>query len=867
MSRDNSLHSSAGRVGLSGPARDQCGALCELAAKLSQSESKDRFSKVKGTLAVLAIVALLLCTTAAAGELVSLRIENQESDGAQSFAATKLVGRDARLQLLVTGELTDGTQLDWTRKVTYSAEPQGIVDINDSALVTPLADGTVTITATCESGKTAQATLQVAGFDQNAAVSFPSQVAPIFTKLGCNGGGCHGKAAGQNGFKLSLLGFEPQSDYERLIKESRSRRISLAAPDQSLLLLKAINESPHGGGQRLEKDSHEYRLIRRWISQGMPYGSGDEPQIVSIDVFPHQRRLGKTDSQQLAVIATYSDGSSEDITRATVYESNDTEMADVTPTGLVKLQNMVGDVAVMARYQGHVTAFRADIPLGATEGWSEDQWPQPRNVIDQYVYQKLKSLGIPPAPECDDATYLRRVTLDIAGRLPTLAEVQQFGQDTSENKREALVDRLLESDDYAHYFARKWSTILRNRRSGGSLQLSNLAFHRWIRESIRENKPYDLFVRELMTASGSLISNPAVAWLKQVPDTNQRVEDAAQLFLGQRIQCARCHHHPYEKWSQKNYTQLSAFFTLVSKKDGGDPNEPVFFSRVGGASAQHPKTNQSLPPAGLDGADLAVPSSADPRAHLADWMTDPENPFFARSLANRYWKHFMGRGIVEPEDDMRVTNPPSNPELLDAMAQSFVQSGYDLKALVRMICRSRVYSSAVDANEDNLGDRRSYSRFYPKRLQAEVLLDAVDQVTLSTTPFAGMPAGTRAVELPDTGFSSYFLDVFGEPNSATACECERSQEANLAQSLHLLNSDEMQKKLSADGGRAAKLAADARGDEDKVRELYLIALSRPPRPDELSAAIKYLAAKENKREAYEDVVWTLVNSKEFMFNH
>ncbi len=815
----------------------------------------------------IALLVLLLCGNASASELVSLRIENQAGDEAKSFAATTLVGRDARLQLLVTGELSDGSQLDWTHQVNYAAEPPGIADINDSGLVTPLANGSVTITAKSENGKAAQATLQVTGFDQNAAVSFPSQVAPIFTKLGCNGGGCHGKASGQNGFKLSLLGFEPQADYERLIKESRSRRMSLAAPDQSLLLLKATNVSPHGGGQRLDRDSHEYRLIRRWISQGMPYGSGDEPQVVSIDVFPDQRRLGKTDSQQLAVVATYSDDSTEDVTQATVYESNDTEMADVTPSGLVKLQNMVGDVAVMARYQGHVTAFRADIPLGATDNWTEDQWPEPRNVIDQFVYQKLKSLGIPPAPECDDATYLRRVTLDIAGRLPTLAEVQQFQQDTRENKRETLVDRLLDSDDYAHYFARKWSTILRNRRTSGSLQLPNLAFHRWIRESIRENKPYDLFVRELMTASGSMISNPPVAWFKQVPDTNQRVEDAAQLFLGQRIQCARCHHHPYEKWSQKNYAQLSAFFTLVSTKTNGDPNEPAFFSRVGGAAARHPKTNQSLPPAGLDSAELSVPSTDDPRVHLADWMTDPENPFFARSLANRYWKHFMGRGIVEPEDDMRVTNPPSNPELLDAMAQSFVESGYDIKSLVRMICRSRVYSSAADANEDNLGDRRSYSRFYPKRLQAEVLLDAVNQVTLSTTPFAGMPAGTRAIELPDTGFSSYFLDVFGEPNSATACECERSQEANLAQSLHLLNSDEMQKKLAADGGRAAKLAADGRSDEDKVRELYLIALSRQPQPAELTAAINYLAAKENKREAYEDVVWTLVNSKEFMFNH
>jgi hypothetical protein len=812
------------------------------------------------------IVWLVLANVAWTNDLTALRLDNQSGE-ANHYASTSLVGRDARLQLLVSGELADGSIRDWTHNVTYAAEPEGIVQISTAGLVTPLANGSVTVTASSDNGMTAQTTLQVTGTERDLPVSFPSQVVPIFTKLGCNGGGCHGKASGQNGFKLSLLGFEPQADYEHLVKESRGRRTSVAAPDQSLLLLKAINASPHGGGQRLDPDTHEYRLLRRWIAQGMPYGGGDEPTVKSIAVYPNQRRLPKNQSQQLAVIATYSDGSTEDITRATVFESNDTEMADVTPTGLVKLQQLVGDVAVMARYQGQVTVFRADIPLGATDGWNEDQWPQPRNVIDQYVYRKLQSLGIPPSPECDDATYLRRVTLDIAGRLPTLAEVEQFQQDSSDDKREALVDRLLNSDDYASFFARKWSAILRNRRSGGSLQLSTIAFHSWVRDSLRENKPYDLFVRELLTASGTLVSNPAVAWLKQVPDTDQRIEDAAQLFLGQRIKCAHCHHHPYEKWSQQDYAQMTAFFSLVSQKSGTDGNEPSFVSKVGGASGKHPQTGQSLRPAGLDGSELEIPTTEDPRGYLADWMTDPENPFFARSLANRYWKHFMGRGIVEPEDDMRVTNPPSNPELLDAMAQSFVESGYDMRQLIRLICRSRAYSAVGDANEHNLGDHRSYSRFYPKRLQAEVLLDAVDKVTLSQTQFAGMPAGTRAVELPDAGFSSYFLDVFGQPGATTACECERMQEANLAQSLHLLNSDEMQKKLSAESGRAAKYAADPRSDEVKVRELYLIALSRQPRADELATALAYLSGKENQREAYEDVVWTLVNSKEFMFNH
>jgi hypothetical protein len=691
---------------------------------------------------------------------------------------------------------------------------------------------------------------------------------PIFTKLGCNAGGCHGKAAGQNGFKLSLLGFEPREDYEHLARESRGRRVSIAAPDHSLLLLKAINASPHGGGQRLDVDSHEYRVLRRWIAQGMPYGSGDEPKVTSIEVLPKHRRLSPAATQQLAVLAHYSDGSSEDVTRGALFESNDPEMADVTARGLVQLGDLAGDVAVMARYQGQVTVFRVDIPSDSSSDGSPLEFAQPSSFVDTFVFQKLRSLGIPPSPICSDQTFLRRVTLDVAGRLPTLQEMEQFQSDPSDQKRHAWVDRLLSSSDHADYFTNKWNAILRNRRTAGELKFSILAFHGWIRDSIYTNKPYDQFVREIMTASGSVASHPPVAWFQQVPDTNQRIEDAAQLFLGQRIQCARCHHHPYEKWSQADYGHLSAFFSTVSKKNDGDPSEPDFFARLGGASSRHPKTGQSLVPAGLDAEQMAIPAEQDPRVQFADWMTDPKNPFFARALVNRYWKHFMGRGLVEPEDDLRVTNPPSNPELLDALAQHFIDSGYDMKALIRVIVQSKSYQLDSDAIDENLGDRRSYSRFYPKRLPAEVLLDAIDHVTQSPTRFAGMPPGTRAIALPDTGFSSYFLTVFGRPASTTACECERSQEANLSQSLHLLNSQEIQAKLSHDAGRAARLAVDDdRGDQQNIQELYRVAFNRNPSDQELKSTLTYLAGKQNRREAYEDVVWSLINSKEFLFNH
>lgn len=816
---------------------------------------------------------------------VMLRIDN--GDGAPD----RLQGRDGRLQLIVTAESADGQLRDYTRRVELIAEPAAAVEISSTGRVTPLANATVTITARLAGGAidaggraaaeaeplVAEGQLEISGIGDESAIHFRRQVIPALTKLGCNGGGCHGKISGQNGFRLSLLGFEPQEDYEFLVRESRGRRISPASPEQSLLLTKATGEVPHGGGSRMDRDSYEYRLMRRWIAQGLPVGDADAPAVESIEIYPPARRLAPGESQQLSLVARYTDGWVEDVTAAAVYESNDPAMAEVSPGGLVQLHDVVGDVAVMARFQGHVAVFNADIPfavgqpmVASADAHDALNLPQPRGVVDEQVFAKLRSLGIPASPDCDDATFLRRVTLDIAGRLPTVDELRRFEQNpaSSREKRDAVIDRLLDSEEYADYFAGKWGAILRNRRSGGSLQFHTMAFHFWIRQSLLENKPYDQFVSELLTASGSPANTPAVSWYAQVADTDQRTEDAAQLFLGQRVQCARCHHHPYEKWSQADYAQLAAFFSLVSKKPSDSSQEAEFFSRPGAPTAKHPKSGQALPPAGLDADPAPVGKDEDPRQALAGWMVAPENPFFARTLANRYWKHFMGRGLVEPEDDLRVTNPPSNPPLLDALADHFVASGYDLKQLIRLICRSHAYAFSSDADEINIQDRRAHSRYYPKRLTAEVLLDAVDVVTETTTAFAGLPSGTRAVALPDTGFNSYFLDVFGQPQSTTACECERSQEANLAQSLHLLNSEEVQGKLSSDSGRAARMAArPPQEDAASVTELYQAALGRKPNDDELKTVLAYLAQRSERRAAMEDIVWSLINSKEFLFNH
>ena len=793
------------------------------------------------------------------GTLTELSIDDGRAE-----AGCVLRGGDAREQLVVAGGYSSGQSRDLTHSVTYEASPQGVVAVDETGLVTPLANGETTIKAIGPEGIAAEITVTVERFGEVIPINFPNQIVPIFSKLGCNSGGCHGKASGQNGFRLSLLGFEPPEDYEYLVKEARGRRLFPAAPDRSLLLLKVTNTVPHGGGARMERGSHEYGLLRRWIAQGMPYGNDDDPVVARIEVFPAESSMDRNSQQQITVIAHYSDGSTEDVTRTAQYDANDPEMAEATDAGLISTLDLTGNVAVMARYQGQVGVFRASIPLGI----EVDNLPEPKNFIDELVFEQLGRLGIPPSAVCDDATFVRRVTLDIAGRLPTPEESSAFVADTDTAKRDKWIDKLLASQDYADYFAGKWARVLRNKRRNADSRHGTYAFHSWIRNSFYENKPYDQFVRGIVAASGEAGQHAPVIWYREVKDTSQQVEDTAQLFLGLRIQCARCHHHPFEKWSQQDYYAFRAFFSRVGRKNGTELGEQRIFHNRGVAQDTNPKTKQTVRPTGLGAETLDLPPERDPRHALVDWMADPSNPFFARALANRYWKHFFDRGIVDPEDDMRVTNPASNPKLLDALAEHFIQSGFDLKDLIRTVCSSTVYQLSAIPNDYNADDKQNFSRYYPKRLSAEVLLDAINQVTKSTTGFSGLPAGTRAVQLPDQGANTYFLTVFGTPQADTACECERSQEANLAQSLHLLNSNEIQGKLTAESGRATKLATDAeRSDQEKIAELYAWVYSRPPDDEELAIALGHLEKTENNQQAYEDILWALVNTKEFLFNH
>ena len=790
-------------------------------------------------------------------------------------AKLKLVGADDAPQLVITGTRADGHQVDLTGAVAFAVSDAKVARVEQGGRVFPAGNGTAEISVNYE-GKTVRVPVTAEKMEAPLPLNFPNQVNPIFTKLGCSSGGCHGKIAGQNGFRLSLLGFDPEFDYDNLLKESRGRRLFPAAPEKSLLLTKAAGQVAHGGGKKMDPGGEEYKIVRRWIASGTPYGSKDDPTITKITVFPESRVVDRRGRQQLAVYAHYSDGGVEDVTRRAQYESNDTDIATVGEGGLVNTLGLTGQAAVMARLNGHVTVFRATVPR-AGEAVKFD-FPE-ENVVDKFAARKWRELNIAPSGLCTDEAFIRRAYLDVTGTLPDPKETVAFAADKDPAKRAKLVDRLLESPEYAYYFANKWADILRVKRRGQAARAyGTFAFHTWIREAVAADRPYDEFVRDILCAIGDESKSPPTVWYKEVKTPEQFVDDVSQVFLGQRLACANCHHHPYEKWTQDDYWGVAAFFGRVGFKavptpgvaNQGQNQKQVLFVKASGG-VQNKRSGQTSPMKPLDAEPVAAVSGEDPRERFAEWMTGPKNPFFAKTVANRYWAHFFGRGIVDPLDDMRVTNPPSNPELLDALAQNLVDNKYSLKALIKTICKSRTYQLAAEPNEFNKGDKQSFARYYPKRLQAEVLYDAVAKLTDSPSTFPGLPtdkfAPNRAIMLPDESFQSYFLDVTGRPQRISACECERVNEASLAMTLHLLNSQEVQDKIARAGGRADRLAKDERSDEEKVTELFLLATGAKPGEEKLKLALEHVAKHEkNKKLAYENIIWALINTKGFLFN-
>ena len=716
-------------------------------------------------------------------------------------------------------------------------------------------------------------------------VSFLNDVVPILTRYGCNSGGCHGKAAGQNGFRLSLLGFEPDFDHVALVREARGRRVFPGAPDRSLLLAKAVGRVPHGGGSRLTTDSEDYGVLSQWILAGAPGPRPGEPTIERVTISPDSQVVAQNSTIDLRVTAHYSDGRSRDVTRRAVYETNLPTVAEVDDAGQVTTLNRGGLFAVMVRFGGVVGSFRGTVPFNSdVREPTAVQIPVTDNravretahKLNQLLVKQWQSLGITPSAVATDYEFIRRVTLDLCGTLPTADEARAYAADLRPDKRARLIDELLERPEHASWFALKWAAILQNRGRGYSTRLQRTGtafFAAWIRDSIAANKPYDQFVAEILTATGSQDEVPPALWYRSVRTTQDYVESVAQAFLGIRIQCAQCHRHPAERWTQGDYYSLAAVFARVGRKggfaDAEVPTSETIFVKNSG-TVTHPRTGEAMRPRPPGGPDFDLEPYEDPRRAFARWMIDTDNPFFAQTMANRMWGHFFQRGIIHPIDDARSTNPPSHPELLDTLARDFAESGYDVRRLIRVITNSQAYALSSVPTQSNRDDLQSFARFYPRRLPAEVLLDGISQVLEVPTQFPGgpgtFPPDMRAVDLPDENVASNFLDVFGRPARTSACECERSDEPALAQALELVNSSEIQRKLTADNGYVAKLVESSASHIANVDNIFLRVFSRPPSSEERTVAIEFLNTEPDRGEAYRSLIWSLLATHEFMFN-
>ncbi len=780
-------------------------------------------------------------------------------------SAVTLTGPEARQQLLAES-LDAATNADVTRKVTWTSSNPAIVKV-ENGIVTPVADGTAEVTATRDGAK-ASARVTVQNAKAPFTWSFRNHVIPVMTKTGCNQGACHGALAGKNGFKLTLRGYDPDVDFDTLTRQSVGRRISPADPAGSLVLQKATFATPHGGGRRFKPDSLEYRVIQEWIAAGTPRPADSDATITGLDVFPPTATLTTGAEQQIVVRAKYSDGHTEDVTRWVKFNSNNEGVATVDDWGRVKM-NGHGEAAITCWYSSRVLYARLTVPYpNQIADAAYNNFPR-KSFIDDLAVAKWKTLHIAPSKPADDAAFLRRAYLDAAGILPSAEEVENFLADTSANKREKLVDQLLARDEFTDYWAYKWSDLLLV--SSKKLRPNAMwSFYNWIRESVAQNKPWDKFAKEIFTGTGSNRQHGELNYYVLHKDPIDLVETTTQAFLGQKLTCARCHNHPLEKWTQTQYYQMANLFSRVGLKNGSDGDNIVFAKTSG--DINHPRLLKPLAPAPLDGPALSLDSQTDRRIAFANWLTSPDNVLFARTVVNRVWANFLGRGLVDPVDDVRLSNPASNEELFAALSKDFAAHGFDVKRLIRLIMTSSVYQLSSEANSTNASDNMYYSKYVVKRLNAEVILDAMSQVTGVATNFGGYPAGTRALQLPDTQIQSQFLSSFGRPARDICDAGERSMVPTVAQALHVLNGDTLNKKLSNDNGYIALFLKVGLSDRRIIEHLYLSAFSRYPNENEKRQVLDVLEkaraqSLDARRPALEDAVWAMLTSKEFLFNH
>jgi WD40 repeat protein len=719
-----------------------------------------------------------------------------------------------------------------------------------------------------------------------SAPSFVRDVLPVLAKAGCSAGSCHAKAEGQNGFHLSVFSYDPRADHAEIVKDARGRRILPGAPDESLLLLKPMGILKHGGGQRITQDSDTHQLLKDWIRGGMVYRHPGEAELIGIRVEPHEGLYATGAVQALTVQANYSDDSVRDVTHLADFAANDMEVLRVSEAGMVRVGNSSGDGVVVARYMGRVDASRITVRPPRT--LPEERYaPLPvHNLIDSIAYRHFKELGLFPSEVCTDAEFLRRASLDTIGRLPTVREARAFLRNESCDPEEAgsadpaksarqrrgdLIDELLARPEFGDYWANKWADLLRPNPDRVGVK-SVFTLDQWLRACFRDNTPYDEFVRQILLAEGSNHRDGPIVIYRDRREPPELVTMFSQLFLGVRLECAKCHHHPNEKWSQEDFYQFAAVFGSVRSKGAGlSPpisagTETFYAGELRAVS--HPVTGAPMTPRPPDGPELPNTAGTDPRRAFAEWLTDPENPHFARAAVNRVWAAFFGRGFVEPVDDFRISNPASNEELLSALAGDFARHGYDLKHLMRTILNSRLYQFSGTPNEYNLHDTRHFSRSYRRRLPAEVLLDAVNDITGAQDEFNGCPPGTRAMQTWSYKVSSHFLDAFGRPNPSSDCPCERDTRASVVQALHLMNSPQIQEKLASSNGQVQRWVESPMTTEELITEIYLATLARFPTPREVEQAMAaYGHPDATRRTATEDILWALLNSPEFVFNH
>jgi hypothetical protein len=760
-----------------------------------------------------------------------------------------------------------------------SSNPK-VVAVQGDGSLRGVGDGEATITATSQ-GQTATAKVTVTGAAQPHPWSFRNQVVPVLTRAGCNSGACHGALAGKGGLKLSLRGYDPDADFFVLTRQAQGRRIDVTHPASSLLLLKPTMTLRHGGGEKLTPGSDDYAAVAGWIAQGAVPPKAEDVRIDRLEQFTTRARLAVGDKLRVLVRGSYTDGSTADVTRWAKFVSSDEQVALVDSDGNVSIMGQ-GEAAITALFGSRVATMRVTVPFKG-EVPAEAFQAVEANEIDKLVMAKLRTLNLPPSPLCDDATFIRRLFLDALGILPTPEEVAAFVKDTDPKRREKLIDTVLARPEFVDYWTYKWAELFLV-SSKRLAQPPVWSFYQHLRRQVADNTPWDRMARDILTAQGSNLENGAGVYFVLHKDVSDLTETTALTFLGTSITCARCHNHPLEKWTQDQYWSLANLFSRVGLKNGDKTGE-VFVQTLPSGEALHLRRGIAMPPTPLDGKPLPLDSDTDRRAYFADWLTSKDNPYFAKAMVNRLWRNFLGRGLVEAEDDFRQTNPPTNEELLDWLAKDFIDHGYDIKHTIRTVVRSATYQRSSEPRPQNAADDRFYSRYLVRRLPAEVILDVYSQVTGTPTPFdkvvsggrdalipyAGYPLGTRALQLPDSLVASRFLDAFGRAERSQTCSCEVTRDASVGQALHVNNGQTLNDKLRAKTSRIEAWLKEDISDEVALDRVYAHALARKPTPTEKTKFLGLLAAarKEGtgRREVLEDVFWAVLTSKEFLFNH